>query len=278
MRKLTENLTLRRILLPVLHIAGNFDITIRHQLAGVPMRVHVYRHKGYWFHGSRRESDTIRFVQRTLQPGQTAIDVGAHIGYFTLLFSHIVGEQGRIVAFEPGENNFPYLKANVRRLKNVTVVTKAVSDFCGQAEFVLEDITGQNNSLIRNYYGFEYTRAAAPGVPIQQKVVRVEAVTLDEYCSEAGYVPDFLKIDVEGAEWMALKGMHNLLHSNPPVMIIEVTSHQREVLDSLRSAGYVLFRSDGSSVTDVASLTVNVHCLHGEKHRNLLPMMGQPPS
>jgi protein-L-isoaspartate O-methyltransferase len=112
MANLVSNLTLRRILIPALRFIGSFNVTIRHDLTRKPMRAHVFKHKGYWFYGSKREKDTLLFIQRIVAAGDTVLDVGANIGYLTMLFAHLVGETGRVVAFEPGENDLPYLTAN----------------------------------------------------------------------------------------------------------------------------------------------------------------------
>lgn len=268
-----SNLTLRRILIPALRVFGNFNVTIRHGLTGSPMRVHVFKHKGYWFYGSKREEDTLRFVQRVLGAGQTVMDIGANIGYLTALFAHIVGESGRVVAFEPGEENLPYLAANVARYANVTIVKKAASNICGRAEFLVEDLTGQNNSLLSDLTTLERNSRAA-GVTAHTKKVQVETVSIDYFCETERFTPVLVKIDVEGAELIVLQGMDQTLRQALPILIVEIWREGAtalRVLEYLFSLGYCVFNSDCLRVSDISSLrTANVFCLHRIKHEALL--------
>src|SRR5215469_14582451 len=138
MRDWYTNTFLRRIALPVFARLNPGDITIRHHYTGAPLRLHSFRHKGYWFHGKAREADTMKLFARLIRPGDIVFEAGGHIGYVTTYFASLVEQTGRVVVFEPGVNNLPYLRANVGRYSQVQVVDCAVSDVCGKAEFYLE--------------------------------------------------------------------------------------------------------------------------------------------
>src|SRR6266481_7703826 len=112
---------LRRVVIPVLRKLGNRDITIKHPLTGSPLRLHAFRHKGYWFHGASREKETLQFISDTVKPGTLIFDIGAHVGYLTCLFAQLAGSTGAVVAFEPGINNLPYTRANTAPFSNVKI-------------------------------------------------------------------------------------------------------------------------------------------------------------
>src|SRR5690348_10111336 len=96
-----------------LNLFRSVDVTIKHHWAREHrVSLNVYRHKGYWVQGARREWDTMKFIAAQVRPGMTVWDVGAHIGYVTVFMSHLVGEAGRVLAFEPGLDNLRYLRRN----------------------------------------------------------------------------------------------------------------------------------------------------------------------
>ena len=150
---LTSQDRLRSMVIPLLARFNPGDVTIKHHWTGDPLRLHSFLHKGYWFHGRSREADTLELLSRLLGHGDRVVEVGAHIGYFTILFSRLVGPGGRVTVFEPGENNLTYLRVNTRALANVVIREEAVGSTVGTADFYLESISGQNNSLIEGYAG-----------------------------------------------------------------------------------------------------------------------------
>jgi predicted methyltransferase len=67
---------------------------------------HSFKHYTYWYDGERREQTTMELFAKLINPGDVVVEVGGHIGYIAVYFSHLVGKQGRVVVFEPGPNNF----------------------------------------------------------------------------------------------------------------------------------------------------------------------------
>jgi FkbM family methyltransferase len=251
---------LRRIMIPALRRLGDRDITVRHHLTRTPLRLHAFRHKTYWFYGARREAETLAFISRTLKPGMQVVDVGAHIGYMAAYFANLVGESGRVVAFEPGSNNLPYLRANLQPFSNVTLVTKALSDSSGKATFLLEDLSGLNNSLISDAHVAKTSRNSFVTAKVQS--VEVETVTLDSFCAEEKIVPNLVKIDAEEAELMILRGMRDLMSAHKPALIIEMWDNREPILELLLSHGYRVFNSDLSPVHRVDEMhTSNAFCV-----------------
>ena len=137
-------------------------------------------------------------LRATLRPGATFVDVGANWGYFTLLAAHLVGDAGRVVAVEPDPRLHALLAANVAAngLRRVDAVAAAASDHDGTAELAGHDPDSGN-------WGVSSIVAAAPGRRFPVAARRIDGV-LDEL--EVDRV-ELLKMDIEGAEEMALAGM-----------------------------------------------------------------------
>ncbi len=166
------------------------------------------------------------FFQEKVTPGSIVFDVGANVGFYTLLASVLVGDTGRVFAFEPVSRNLLYLKEHLRlnRVTNVTIIEVAVSDRCGVASFVEGPMT-------------------ATGHLSGEGQLRVQTASLDELVSGGCIpVPDFIKIDVEGAEMLVLSGAKSVLETARPAIFL--ATHGDEVhrlcCGLLRSSGYVL--------------------------------------
>jgi FkbM family methyltransferase len=138
-------------------------------------------------------------VQRLVSPGDTVVDVGANIGYYTLQFARLVGATGKVVAFEPDPHNFALLEENVWQngYRNVTLVRAAVAARSGGVRLHLN---AANHGDHRIY-------ASDPGRP----AIDVEAVALDEYFADHAGLLDLVKIDVQGAEAGVFAGMRRLM-------------------------------------------------------------------
>lgn len=264
-----SNPVLRRLLLPLFARLNPGDITIKHHHTGAPVRLHSFRHKGYWWHGARREAETMEAFRRVLRPGDTVVEVGAHIGYIAMFFSHLVGPRGRVITFEPGENNLPYVRANVAPLGNVRLVEKAVGDRAATMKLNIENLTGQNNSLLDHFEGLTANQRAA-AVATEVRAVDVEVITLDSYCAAENVRPALVKIDVEGFEHEVLLGAKEVLATHRPIVMVEVQRHAEAIFDLLRGLGYDLYRPDGTRVHRAADLEMNTFCLDPSRHAEAL--------
>ncbi|MEM9351986.1 MAG: FkbM family methyltransferase [Planctomycetota bacterium] len=262
---LHANPLLRKVALPLLRSLNPGDITLRHHYTGAPVRLHSFRHKGYWFHGRRREQETMEFFRRLLAPGDCVIEVGGHIGYISLYFADLVGPAGRVMVFEPGSNNIPYIRQNVASIQQIDLKEVAVSDQDGIASFFEEELTGQNNSLHADYDVFQENRHRAFASEEYSKR-RVETIRLDTLLSGEGLTPDLIKIDIEGAELMALKGARETLSRACPVVMVEVTRQKAEVFAFFEGLGYQLFNDTGVRLDRPDAMDFNVCALHPEKH------------
>lgn len=219
----------------------NFDFRIKHHwVEDKRIILNSFKHKGYWFHGNTRERNTIQSFYKLIKPNQVVIEIGGHIGYLTVIFRHLVGAGGQVIVFEPSSQNLNYLMRNVAADGTVRVEAKAVSDRQGEADFYVEDLTGQNNSLIANYDVLKGNVDHA-GIKVVTSVQRVEVTTLDAYCSSLGVAPDFIKIDIEGAEKHALLGAEDTIRKHRPIFMVEVTRDHEEIYAFMRRMGYELY-------------------------------------
>src|SRR5207237_678248 len=134
---------------------------------------------------------------------------GANIGYYTLVFAELVGDSGRVFAFEPEPANFALLSENtgLNGRANVTLVNAAVADAGGRLPLYL---AGENKGDHRLF--------DSPGE--SRDSVAVEVVQLDEYLADHPREIDFVKIDIQGSEGGALEGMASLLERSRDVELL----------------------------------------------------------
>ena len=154
------------------------------------------------------EPDTTQLAKREIRAGDVVVDVGAHIGYFTLLFARLVGERGRVYAFEPDPDNFALLQANVEAngYTNVVLEAMAVSEEVGTVRLY----RSEDNPADHRIYDSQENRP----------YVEVPATSLNAYFAERSPRVDLVKIDVQGAEGAVVRGASQLLARNPSLELI----------------------------------------------------------
>jgi FkbM family methyltransferase len=193
--KLHQKPFLRRIALPLLKWF-NRDIFLDHPWTGDRIRLSLFEHKGYWFYGKNRELDEMIAFGRLLFPGALVLEVGGHIGFTSLYFANLVNPSGRVVVFEPGPNNIKYIKSNTAKAGNVQLEVAGCSDLDGESILYIDNLTGQNNSLVFQFEGLTANAQAAPGVQVTTTPVTISTIKIDTYCQQSNFQPDFIKIDV----------------------------------------------------------------------------------
>lgn len=162
------------------------------------------------------ERPTAALVGRLLAPGMTVLDVGAHLGYYTLLASSLVGPGGSVRAFEPDPETRRFLERNVAEngiQDRVRVVSKAVGATEGRLPLFRHAADSGSSSLLRREAG-----GISP--------VEVEVTTLDAWAASEGWPGvDLVKIDVEGGEAAVLAGAAGLVDRNPAMaMVLELNT------------------------------------------------------
>lgn len=205
--KISDQSFLGRILrYPLQWIPPFFAVPIlQGKLRGKKWIVRSYNH-GCWL-GSYEYEVRLLF-EKSVKPGQVVFDLGAHVGFYTLLASELVGPNGKVIAFEPLPRNIGYLKKHVQlnQCSNVQIVESAVSNMNGISYFD----ESKNNS-----YGFISDRGK----------FQVKTLSIDDFVSERpGLIPDVIKIDVEGSELLVLKGGSQTLAQHSPILFLETHS------------------------------------------------------
>ena len=168
----------------------------------------------------RIETHCVEWLAQFLQPGDTFLDVGAAYGVISLPLAQIVGDRGKIYAFEPAKKTRHLLEylLHSNHLKNITVVPKAISDQPGEAEFV-------EYSTDNQFAWAADTSALASEIPPSQEnyqTYAVEVTTLDEFVKSYNLSPQAIKIDIEGFEQYALEGAKHCLQSYHPALCIDI--------------------------------------------------------
>jgi FkbM family methyltransferase len=158
------------------------------------------------------EPAKFRFLRETCAPGSCAIDIGAHIGLFSVTMARAVSDDGQVICLEPSERTRAVLTRTLE-LNGVaawtTVRREAVADTSGRAALHESAIAGSNaNSLV--------------AAPADSTDTTVPTVTLDELCAETSAAVSCVKIDAEGAELMILRGGRRTLERHRPALAIEV--------------------------------------------------------
>lgn len=170
-------------------------------------------------------------LSKVVKPGQVVYDVGANIGFFTIICSRLVGPGGRVYAFEPMPESAATLRHNValNSLGNAVVVEKAASSAVGHAQL-----------LISEWSAFHALKAEGISPPEHARgAVEVETVTLDEFVSAGNArAPDVVKIDVEGAELEVINGMSATLASERPLLICELHGTNADFVRLIEARGY----------------------------------------
>lgn len=196
------------------------------------------------------EREVVKAMKSLIRPGDTALDIGANIGVFTLLLARWVGPSGAVHAFEPAPESLNALRyhAGLNELSDrVTIVAEAVSDQVGMAAFYAHSRSGENS-----LNPFMMDRMAAA------EKIEVPLTTIDAYCSQTNITPSFLKFDIEGFEFHALEGGMQTLRRARPRMLIEFHAHLwaevgvtperiAGVMNELKEIGYSVHPIEGQS-------------------------------
>lgn len=189
-----------------------------------------------------------QMIMKYLKPGMTFMDIGAHIGYETLLSSKIVGSEGKVFSFEPTPSTYNLLYKNTRQLKNVIINNMAV--WSKSSMLKLFDF-GLSYSGLNSFFKPRVSKKISLG--LKPESINVPAVSIDEYSDLYNIKPDFVKIDAESAEYDILVGMVKKVLPLKPIIIIEIGDIPSEVgktkkcIKFLKNFGYkVLEYSEGA--------------------------------
>lgn len=210
--------------------------------------------------------------KRYIKDGDVVVDAGAYIGYYTVLASKLVGDKGKVYAFEPSPENRDVLVKNIKLngCDNVSTIRRAVSDKQGTVTFYPNPTNASGSTMFKDYSTHNNR---------DPKVV-VDTVSLDGVIGR-GRV-DFIKMDIEGGETRALKGMTNIIRNNPnlkmivevfPIGLKNVGSSLEEFMGSLQQY-FKLYIVGGDETVDIGlkdiqreikkSAVINLFCVRKE--------------
>jgi len=202
-------------------------------------------------------------IREHLRPGGTFVDIGANIGYHTVLAATVVGERGRVYAFEPEPENFRTLTRNIalNNLRNVEAEAKACSDTIGELTLFLDKANAGGHHLYDTRDGSDS--------------IRIPTTTIDEYFREIDGTIDMIKMDIQGHEPAALRGMLTILGKHPEVKIVtefdaqmltEGGSRPADFLRTLQGLGYrfTILSDYGNSVENAAPENIISRCADGQ--------------
>ena len=205
-------------------------------LAGCPLLLDLQTEKDYWL--GTYEPDLQAALGDLVPAGAVAYDVGANIGYVTLLLARTVGKSGQVFAFEALPENVERLRRNLDLnglSGRVTVVPAAVTQTAGPVRFLVHASGGMGKTA----------GSAGRQEEAYLAEIRVEGLSLDEFVYAGGHPPpQVVKMDIEGGEGMALAGMTRILKDARPIFLIELHGEQAaaQVWEQLTANRYSLHR------------------------------------
>lgn len=176
--------------------------------------------------GTYEVGQTQAFV-REIREGDCVFDVGSHVGWYTLLSSRLVGKSGKVIAFEASPRNYWYLRQHIAvnpGTENVTALHLGIADKAGVLCFQAGSGTGTGHLVTEK----------------QADTIEVATQSLDQLATDNQWTPTHIKIDVEGAEMLVLKGAETLLTTHHPLLFLSTHGDaiKAECVAYLSSLGY----------------------------------------
>ena len=152
----------------------------------------------YFRFKEKNDADEIKLLRRIVRPGMVVYDIGANIGFYAEILSGLVQKQGQVICFEPDGENFAHLERTTRYLRNVRILRNAVSDADGKISIYRSKLLNVDH---RTYPVKDY-----------ESVDEIGAVNIDNLIDDKQVPrPDVIKIDIQGYELAAFRGMQKLL-------------------------------------------------------------------
>ncbi len=238
-------------------------ITLRGPARGLRFKLDLVKRieSAYWL--GYYDLKILQALSNIVQPGWTVWDCGVYIGFYTAFFARSVGPSGHVAAFEPDPRNLGRAKANIElnHFENVQFVQAAIGVSSQEVDFLLSD--NSNSHLPDVYVGksiSEYKhRERVDGT------IKVRCISLDEAFDDATIPhPNLIKLDIEGAEKEALHHLKRLVHSQHPIIVLELHNPDCDLAawNFATQEGYSLRSMDtGSSVKNREDVQGTLLCL-----------------
>lgn len=206
----------------------------------------------YFIYKRYSDRDKIRLISGHVKPGMRVLDIGANIGFYTILLSRFVGKEGIVYAFEPDEDNFKYLKQLTRNLGNVKLVQAACGEKNGTTYLYISEKLNVDHHVYQND-------------EFRQKV-EVKMVSVDEFLKNEKTGIGFVKIDVQGYDCSVFKGMKATLARSSNTLIIselwpyglvQAGSSADEYLSEVAHAGFDVDFHSKETIKDFSSYSAD---------------------
>jgi len=175
-----------------------------------------------------------QILSKYINKGDTVFDIGANIGYVSTAMSKLVGQDGKVFAFEAVPMTAKAFTENIKlnNCTNIQLIQKALSDKVGKATFRIPN-GGENHSMA----SMMWHKSDDDTIN-----VAVDTIVIDQDEKLKQITPSFIKIDVEGAEGLVVKGMQELITKSSPVIFIECSKAGRNVVwEIMKKLNYSCF-------------------------------------
>jgi FkbM family methyltransferase len=224
----------------------------------------MYIHPCYVFAFEKFET---KLFKSLIRKGMVVVDIGAYVGHYTLIAADLVGEKGKVFAFEPDPDNFALLLKNleVNRCQNVIPVQKAIADRNGKTRLFLAQENKGDHRIYDSYDG--------------RKSITVDVTSLDDFFKERDYRVDVIKMDIEGSEMAALNGMTKILKKNDDLKILtefwpsglrRFGTYPKKFLNKLREFGFELYHiNEERKFIEPIDVTRATEMCKDEEHINI---------
>jgi FkbM family methyltransferase len=207
------------------------------ELKGLKLLLDLQTKKNYWL--GTYEPELQNAAHEFVRPGMVIFDVGANIGYISLLMARLSGKSGHIFSFEALPNNVELLQKNIS-LNHMESIIKVVPKAVVNESHAVTFLTHTSNAMGKAF-------GSAGRDEHYEREITVSGLALDDFVfSEGNPAPDLIKMDIEGGEVLAVKGMQRLLNEKHPLMFIELHGEEaaRAMWLSLSNAGYEILKME----------------------------------
>jgi FkbM family methyltransferase len=221
------------------------DVVIRHGV-GKGLRFNVGASNTDYALG-RNELSVQEALARLLKPAGVFYDVGANVGFFTVIAARLLGPRGRVLAFEPVPENARLVgrNAELNGFASVEVHEVAIARRSGEAELRLADYAGGA------------ALGEAPPPPDLKGSIRVRTLSLDDLLEAGSPPPDVVKIDVEGAEMAVFEGMARCVRRHRPAILYEVDAADAAMLAERAAPCAAWLQAQGYRIEKLANCYPN---------------------
>jgi len=208
----------------------------------------------YFNFKNKKDRHHLQLLSKLVKPGDKVLDIGGNIGFFTKFLAECVGSTGHVYCFEPDSTNFGHLENELKQIKNVTLIQKAIAADSGSLTLYTSDLLNVDH---RTYKPAALTGSLQRPKNNYNGSYTVEKIAIDEFVA-GRFKVDFIKMDIQGFEMEALRGMKKTLEANHGIILFtefwpyglaQAGSSAVEVFDLLTGYGFLIYKVDALKLT-----------------------------